>query len=217
LESIVKLTNHFDAPPSVGAAIEGDPYTKDGADIEALRREALKANSGDIITLVTLVTDNFARVHKAKLHIDTRHEKDCGISKYMPKAGPSNEELAGGSIDCRGLTEKEFSEEIEEILEPLYACDCDVSIEALLQREDGDTLLLLFNLREMKSEIPWLNDQETIKDMLEAAKKLGVTNRLMRDIQPLFKNLRSFGAAPEPSKSGVRGRRRHNGPVPIDA
>jgi|TARA_R110000744_G_scaffold27830_1_gene67604 hypothetical protein len=152
----------------------------------------LEVNNGDALSCIVLIVDSLARENDSKVVIETIHKEDCQI---FESAGISH-----GS-EVTDLYPYKLGDDWHERLAHLYSCNCDVGMEAVFTKEDGESLLVSFPLSEMKHLHPWLNDDKLTKEMLDGAKEMGDESDLVRGLKPIFKqrvgtNLgTSFGAA----------------------
>ena len=136
---------------------------------------ALEDNNGDAISCIVLMVDSLAKENDSIVTIETLHEEDCHIFKYMGQEKESNETIG------------KYEPTSDEALAHLYACNCDANIETIFTKGDGESLLVSFLLSDVKSNHPWLNDEGATKEMLDTAKELGDESPLMQSLKPVFK------------------------------
>ena len=135
----------------------------------------LEDNNGDAISCVVLIVDSLARENESMVAIETLHKEGCHIFQYM-----GEEEQSKNMIG-------EYKPTSDEALAHLYACNCDVSIEAVFTKGDGESLLVSFLLSDMKDLHPWLGDKKITKEMLDNAKETGDESPLMQTLKPVFR------------------------------
>jgi hypothetical protein len=136
---------------------------------------ALEDNNGDAISCIVLMVDSLARDNESMVVVETLHEENCNIFKFMGEEGESNDTIGRHTPTS------------DEALAHLYACNCDANIETVFTRGDGESLLVSFLLSDVKENHPWLNDEEATKEMLDTAKELGDESPLMQSLKPAFK------------------------------
>ena len=135
----------------------------------------LEDNNGDAMSCVVLIVDSLARENESMVAIETLHRDGCYIFQHVEKEGQSKDMIG------------EHEPTSDEALAHLYACNCDVSIEAVFTKGDGESLLVSFLLSDMKDLHPWLNDEKITKEMLDNAKETGDESPLMQTLKPVFR------------------------------
>ena len=135
----------------------------------------LEDNNGDAISCVVLIVDSLARENESMVAIETLHKEGCHIFQHV-----GEEEQSKNMIG-------EYKPTSDESLAHLYACNCDVSIEAVFTKGDGESLLVSFLLSDMKDLHPWLGDKKITKEMLDNAKETGDESPLMQTLKPVFR------------------------------
>jgi len=134
----------------------------------------LEDNNGDAISCIVFIVDSLARDNESMVVIETLHEEGCHIFQYVEKEGLSKDMIG----KHRPTSDKALAH--------LYACNCDVNIEAIFTKGDGESLLVRCLLSEMKDLHPWLNDEKITKEMLDSAKETGDDSSLVQTLKPVF-------------------------------
>ena len=138
--------------------------------------------NGDVISCVVFILEDLVSENNAIVTIETLHEDHCNLFKYMEEKGFSNEKLDN------------LHPTSEEALEHLYSCTCNMKVEALFAKYDGETLLVPFSLNDVKAKHPFLQNKEATKEMLEGARELGSESELIKSMKLLFSKREGFNA-----------------------
>jgi hypothetical protein len=141
-------------------------------------------NNGNAISCVIFFIDIFAYENEASVEIRTHHEDSCGLHAYM--AEEENRIKYRENMKC-------VNPFIEGNLDHLYACTCNVVIEAMFERDDGEQLFMPFIMSKIKEAHPWLDDEDITNSRLRAAKELGVDSPLVRKLKPFFMEQMAHG------------------------
>ena len=135
----------------------------------------LKESNGSAISCIVLIIDSLARENESAVVIETLHEEGCYIFGQVEEEG-QNKDMIG-----------DHKPTSDEALAHLYFCNCDVNIETVFTKGDGESLLVSFTLSDMKDLHPWLNDEKITKEMLDKAKEVGDESPLIQTVKPVFK------------------------------
>lgn len=134
----------------------------------------LEDNNGNAISCIVLIVDSLARENESMVTIETLHEDGCHIFQDM-----GEEKHSKDMIGEHGPTSNEA-------LAHLYSCNCDANIEAVFTKGDGESLLVAFQLSDMRDLHPWLSDEKITKDMLDKARETGDDSPLVKALKPVF-------------------------------
>ena len=121
----------------------------------------LEDNNGNAISCIVLIVDSLARENESMVTIETLHEDGCHIFQDM-----GEEKHSKDMIGEHGPTS-------DEALAHLYSCNCDVNIEAVFTKGDGESLLVAFLLSDMR-------------DILDKARETGDDSPLVKALKPVF-------------------------------
>lgn len=124
-------------------------------------------NNGNAISCIVLMLDSLASTHNASVVVETLHEESCSIFGHLKERAVSNKELS------------KLDPVSKEALEHLYSCTCQAEIEAVFSSRSGDTLLIPMNLSEIRSQHPWLKNDESMQETLDTAMEHGTNSPLL--------------------------------------
>lgn len=134
-------------------------------------------NNGNAISCVIFFIDQFAYENEATVEIRTHHEDDCGLHVYM--ADEENRAKYRDNLKC-------LNPYTDGNLEHLYACTCNVVVEAIFERENGEQLFMPFIMSKIKEAHPWLDDEGITESRLRTANERGWNSPLVQRLKPYF-------------------------------
>ena len=130
-------------------------------------------NNGNVLICIIILCDSIAQENNSAVVVETHHQEGCTLMDQTKKQ-QWLEEL--DSPDPRS----------KEAMAHLYFCNCDTIIEIIFCKPDGETLWVPFLLSDIKRNHPWMNDDETTKKILAAARSLGPESMLLAEMKDLF-------------------------------
>jgi hypothetical protein len=127
----------------------------------------VELNNGNALSCIVLMLDSLAHSNNSVVEIETLHNSDCMIFDHLEQEKLTNKSL-GEMKPTSGAA-----------MEHLYSCNCNAGIEAVFSSQKGETLLVPFQLSDVKRKHPWLDDGDRTQEMIHTAREHGSDSPLM--------------------------------------